>query len=88
MSSDLVAPAKNNLRLIALAFNPENEDNKKENCKEQVLNDIKFTIAKHTGYDVLLFSGHFGLLLKCSNRTPPFEDASVFSFLSLETGIW
>jgi len=51
-SNNLLAPAKNNLRLIALSFNPENEDHNKENCKEQLENILKSTVSNHKSYSV------------------------------------
>jgi len=51
-SNSLLASAKNNLRLIALSFNPENEDHTKENCKEQIENVLKSAISDHKCYPV------------------------------------
>lgn len=51
-SNIIIAPARTNLRLIALSFNPENEEYKKETCLEQVQTVFKSSLSKHDCYSV------------------------------------
>ena len=51
-SNILVAPAKNNIRLMALSFNPENEEYTKENCLEQLNTVLKSTVQNHNCFEV------------------------------------